>query len=499
VRHLRKTDRTFTSSLVEPSVKSIKLWGVIAGSASIAVAAGLALPAGTYLTLVALLFLVAGALVALNLQHGTPVLGLAVLVVTAVAFPVEFRGPSSAMVSTSLPLAAALCGVWVLQAALTRSATSLDRSRVMYASLTFMAIALASFAVGLFPWFAGGGAPLAVQVAELGIFLTSVCLFLAVGHQLGSEAQLRWLTWLFLAAGFVVCTVQTVEGLRLVLGSWSTRPGSVGSLFWTWLVALSFAQAVFNRRLSVPIRLWLLSINVMVFYHGLVQVRSWASGWLPPLAALCAILLIRFPRTVTGVAAVALPLVLFFSGDISGWLLEFEENSVSTRLAAWETLWQLFERSPLLGTGLANYYYYTENLSILGWYVRFIAHNNYQDLLIQTGVLGLLGFFWLAYEMFRMAFRVYRWAPAGFVRAYALGAIGGLVGSLVAGWLGDWIIPFYYNAGIIGFRSSLFFWVFLGGVLALQRMALNKARAGARSSHQASLVQPHHGTLVGAH
>ena len=31
-----------------------------------------------------------------------------------------------------------------------------------------------------------------------------------------------------------------------------------------------------------------------------------------------------------------------------------------------------------------------------------------------------------------------------------------------AGMLGDWIVPFYYNAGVLGFRSSLLFWVFLG-------------------------------------
>jgi hypothetical protein len=36
--------------------------------------------------------------------------------------------------------------------------------------------------------------------------------------------------------------------------------------------------------------------------------------------------------------------------------------------------------------------------------------------------------------------------------------------------LGDWIIPFYYNGGVLGFRSSLLFWVFVGGALSLRRM-----------------------------
>jgi hypothetical protein len=48
--------------------------------------------------------------------------------------------------------------------------------------------------------------------------------------------------------------------------------------------------------------------------------------------------------------------------------------------------------------------------------------------------------------------------------------VAGLAGSLVSGLLADWIIPFTYNIGVRGFRSSLLFWVFLGGLLALKRM-----------------------------
>jgi hypothetical protein len=141
-----------------------------------------------------------------------------------------------------------------------------------------------------------------------------------------------------------------------------------------------------------------------------------------------------------------------------------------TRAEAWRVLWQIAERSPFFGTGLANYYYYSENFPILGWYVPFISHNNYQDLLVQTGLVGLLAFCWFGGEVMWMAFRLSLRAPEGFPRAYSLSVFGGVVGSLASGMLGDWIIPFYYNAGVLGFRSSLLFWVFAGGALALRRM-----------------------------
>jgi hypothetical protein len=42
-----------------------------------------------------------------------------------------------------------------------------------------------------------------------------------------------------------------------------------------------------------------------------------------------------------------------------------------------------------------------------------------------------------------------------------------LVATLVSGMLGDWFLPFVYNVGLAGMRSSILFWVFMGGLLSL--------------------------------
>jgi hypothetical protein len=49
------------------------------------------------------------------------------------------------------------------------------------------------------------------------------------------------------------------------------------------------------------------------------------------------------------------------------------------------------------------------------------------------------------------------------------GALGGLVATLVAGMLGDWIIPFFYNITLGGFRASILGWLFLGGLVFLEQ------------------------------
>jgi O-antigen ligase len=164
-------------------------------------------------------------------------------------------------------------------------------------------------------------------------------------------------------------------------------------------------------------------------------------------------------------------------------------------------MWQIVQHNPWLGFGPANYYHYTLLYPILGWWVRFNSHNNYVDLVGQVGVVGLLAFGWIMAEVLRLAFRLRPRMPRGFERAYVAGAVAGLAGSLVSGLLADWIIPFTYNIGIRGFRSSLLFWFFLGGVLALKRIASTKPRPiASRSDVEAYMTggQPEMFPLAGS-
>jgi hypothetical protein len=38
--------------------------------------------------------------------------------------------------------------------------------------------------------------------------------------------------------------------------------------------------------------------------------------------------------------------------------------------------------------------------------------------------------------------------------------------------LGDWILPFVYNVGFSGFQASVLVWLFLGGLVAVEQMAV---------------------------
>lgn len=435
-----------------------------------------------YFQLVTLTVLLFGGALVLGSRLNTPFRGLQLLLTCAVLTPFELASG----LNLCFLLAAFLCGNWLLRIILQRQEITLDESRIVAAALAFLAIAAISFVVGQYPWFPTAGAPMRAQLGGLALFLLSGGVFLFAGHHIRSLAELRRLTWLFIGTGALAVVTSIVNVFEFLVGPVAvTDAASIGSGFWIWIVAISLSQGLCNRELSTRARLASVSIGVFALARGLLLAFSWASGWLPPLLAACVILLLRFPKFAIGSALLLAAPTLLIAGRAMDSLMGGESYSWMTRLEAARVTWQLIERSPWFGFGPANYYQYTLLFPILGWWVRFSTHNNYLDLLAQTGIVGLLVFGWFVVEVFRLALRLRARVPSGFARAYVVGAIAGLAGSLVAGLLADWIVPFAYNIGLRGFRSSVLFWFFLGGLLALKRItAAAPAPAAVRATRR---------------
>ena len=81
-----------------------------------------------------------------------------------------------------------------------------------------------------------------------------------------------------------------------------------------------------------------------------------------------------------------------------------------------------------------------------------------------------MAFVWIMAEIGNLGMRLRNTVQEGFAKAYVYSAVAGLIGMLTAAMLGDWVFPFVYNVGFTGFRSSLFGWLFLGGLVALENI-----------------------------
>jgi len=378
---------------------------------------------------------------------------------------VPFVGPSGLNAATVM--VGVMLGLWILDMLVVKRQFTFIRSQIMLPIITFMIISVLALVMGQVPWFVfARQAPLTAQLGGFAIFIFSISATILAAHLIKDIRWLQTIVWTFigLSALYVVGRALNLSiSDRLVVLGFSAE-----SMFWTWVVALSAGQIIYNDKLSPRFRYLLIGILLVTMYVALVQAYDWKSGWLPSLVVLAVLVGSRYRRLVVFGIPFAIMAVLY----IAQGLIASDDYSWGTRLDAWRIILEIARVSPVLGMGFSNYYWYTPLFPIRGWRVSFNSHSQFVDLIAQTGYLGLLCFLWLFFEMGRLSWNMANKLPGGFARGYSYGVFAGIIGTMVAAFLVDWVLPFVYNIGLTGFRASVLPWIFMGGVIAIEQMQL---------------------------
>jgi hypothetical protein len=402
-----------------------------------------------------------------------PTAGIVALIPASLLVPIALGTGSESSINAPMLLLLLLTALWLFDTVAVRRRIDLRLSRPELALLALVAVAVVAFLAGQLLWFPlAQHAPIRAQIGGVMIFVLSAAAFIVSAQQIKTQRALQLLTGTFLLLGAGFAVGHMLPGLKRPLFT-LYQFGSTTSQFWTWMVALALGQALFNRRMHPAMRLALAGLALVTLYSSYVVIDGWKSGWVPALATALVLVVLRFPTSLLAFALGAIA----FGQTITDELLASDQYSADTRADAWTLIGEIIKVNPVLGLGPANYYWYTPLLRIRGFYdIRFNSHNQYVDLVAQIGLVGLACFLWFVWEIGRCGWRLRQRVPQDFASGYVNGALAGLAGSLVAGMLGDWILPFVYNVGFFGFRASLFTFLFLGGLIALNKI-LNGERA----------------------
>lgn len=415
-----------------------------------------------------------------------PNAAFSLVVVVSLLVPFSIQTGSETGINASVLLIGALVALWSLEMVARKHEIWIVGHSTARPLIALMVVSLLSLAFGQIPWLPMSPAPISAQVAGLAILLLCPAAFLLSAHRLRSLKAMQWMTWLFVGLGSAFLVTLFVPSLSRV-GISVFQRAVRDSLFWTWMATISYSQSLLNRKL--PMR-WRLALGIVAFgsmYSTIVVRQVWTSGWLPALVSILVITAIVRPKLAVAFGAALGLAILLQPGLLPGVFLRGDNQfSLTTRVAAWGVLWEIIRLNPILGIGPANYHSYTPLFDILGYSANFSSHNNYVDIVAQTGVAGLVCFLWFVWEIAKLIWRLKSKVPEGFPRAYVIGAMGALAGTLVAGMLGDWILPFVYNVGLEGFRASGLAWMFLGAVVALGETCLRPNETSASSRHTSS-------------
>lgn len=399
----------------------------------------------------------------------TPMLAIFPLILGTFLIKWEIGTGTQSSINVTIIMVAGILGLWVLEMLVQERRISLYRSRVMPPIIGLCTVVLLSFLIGQLPWFAfATPVSLSAQLGGVMLFLLSAGAFLWVANRVIDIKWLKWMVWLFLGLGtfYIVGSLLVGDRIGLII-----VPGTTGSVLWIWMVAISSSQALLNKELKPGMRILIGLACGLTLLAGWLN-RQWASGWVPAFVAFFAVISIINWRMGILIFGAMLVIFIIFDPNTITQLFVNDQYSIFTRQEAWKiVLAEIVKASPVLGLGPANYYNYTSLFPILGYSIRFNSHNQYVDLIAQIGIIGFAIFLWLVGEIFWLGWRLKDRVSSGFERAYVVGAIGALAGMLVSGMFGDWLIPFVYNIGLNGFRASIFGWLFLGGLVVIERLA----------------------------
>lgn len=414
------------------------------------------------LLIVPIALIVLGVVFLLFMQR--PRLAVVTLIINALLSPSPYMPGAFNLAVLHLML---LVGLWIFLAFVQRQPVQWSRSRPLMPLIGLVGTAIISFGLGQLSWFRfADHAPLIAQLGGLLIFILAAGAFLFVGYRFQNLADLQWITWVYIALAALFIAGWLVPGLSAFTGRHFQRGATSNSMFWVWIVSLSFGQALFNRRLPTGWRLGLMGLIGATLYIAYFYNSSWKSGYLPPLVAIFAVLACRSWRLGLVLALMAVVPAAYLGSEA----IATDQYSYSTRLDAWIIVLEIVKVNPIFGLGPANYYWYTPLFPIRGYAVQFNSHSQYVDIIAQVGIVGLLFFAWFAWEIGWLGWKLRTRAPEGFARGYVYGVLGGLAGTLASGVLADWFLPFVYNITLNGFRGGMLPWLFLGGLITLERI-----------------------------
>lgn len=454
--------RWFPTNLFERTASQSRLFWLRPLAVIAVLLLSISLPFFVSLSKLQLVFVLIGGAAGALVLIRWPQLGLLMICMGGMVLPtVGPNGLNVPMVAVGM-----LSGLWLLDSIVNKGEIRLAKSRTVTPLLVFIVISSLAFIVGQLPWFNfARNAPLDAQLGGLSLFILAALAFLLAANQLKELVWLERITFAFLAIGALYIFSRTIPGLAQVT-RYVFQAQAIGGVFWACLPAVAIGQALFNRDLKIGWRVLLVILVVAAVYVAYVQNYRWKSGWIPALTGVGVVVLLKNPKTALLMALAGLPVIWRFVPD----LLASDAYSISTRFDAWIILGEIIKVSPIIGMGFGNYYWYTPLFSIRGFDVTFNSHNNYVDIVAQTGAVGLLCLGWFFAEVGKLGWQLRKRVPAGFPQAYVNGVLGALVATLVAAMLGDWVLPFVYNVGLAGFRTGVLIWFFLGGLVLIENL-----------------------------
>ncbi|HLV34978.1 MAG TPA: O-antigen ligase family protein [Spirillospora sp.] len=290
------------------------------------------------------------------------------------------------------------------------------------------------------------------------VMILSPLAMLLFGNFMKTTAAMKRVVWYYLIFGAVVLL------LHILPVTVSLSFINAGGQLPAWVTIFALSQVLYNKDIPrwLKLGLWLLVAGWLYvqFWEG----RTWVSGWLPAFVGIAVLVLLRSRLLFAAAVAVAMIAAVANIEMIEEMIEAERQESGDTRLAAAMFFVDVTAEHYLFGTGPTGPYFY---LLTYGRGLQ-LSHNNYVDIITQTGIFGFVSWILLWGSICWTAWKNYR---AGLTHGFEAGLSAALLAisavTLLIMALGDWVTPFTYTQSVRGVSYTIWPWLWAGLSIAL--------------------------------
>ncbi len=301
-----------------------------------------------------------------------------------------------------------------------------------------------------------------------------VLLYYMVASNLKKDEHIRWIAGAIVLAGLFVSILGILEYMGFGIFKWE-KPVTQQVQMW---VTMGNSNAVAQYLIMViPVALgimlhsknfkWMLVWACIISIMGSCLILTFAKGaWLGLAGALLFFVALNARKKVTVMVLVGIVAVLFITGlFVNGRLAQIfkEEEKDATfigRVVMWQSSIRMLQVHPFLGSGLNNFYllfpkYQVSKFNeVLPNRRPMQVHNDYIQLAVEVGILGLAAFLWIVVRYMKYGMSIIKsngdkWLTSGLV----CGIIALLIHSLT-------------DFGLQMPAPAMMMWVFMGITVA---------------------------------
>lgn len=379
----------------------------------------------------------------------------------------------------ALILATSLSVLWLLQQLLINRRLEFTSSPTLIPTFAFIGIALLSYGwsfIAADPFLITWATFPFTQLGQLAIFVVSPLVMLLTASLITEARHLKNLIYIFL----VMMLIGGIAELFLLPVRLNMR-----GVHYTWMACLAFGQLMYNPKMPRWQRGWMIALLVIWFLVSFLRGITWVSGWLPGMLAIVVLTFFKSKRLFVLLLVLTILVGAVASTSIEERFSNEYDESGSTRLYRWQTLFELpfVLDNWMLGTGPAGYARY---------FMTYIpgnamsTHSNYIDVFLQLGLLGVVALLWLLIALFWESVKLQKSSIGDpFVAAFARSSLAMPIVILLMMFLGDWFTPFVYNQGLVGFSWTINSWIFFGALAAIPKI-LSREEFNQSKSHRSS-------------